>query len=121
MNETIDTGDLLESLDQIERDLLVSQQNIQSIGDTLELLGESTSQTDSARSHDVVNRAVNADAAGLQQAEVLSRDRQARRSGQPGPQGPADRGCDVQAEGFNDPLASLRRVLARSANDRGTA
>jgi len=118
MNETIDTGDLLESLDQIERDLLVSQQKIQSIGDTLELLGESTSQTDSARSHDVVNRAVNADAAGLQQAEVLSRDRQAR---QAGPQGPADRGCDVQAEGFNDPLASLRRVLARSANDRGTA
>lgn len=118
MNETIDTGDLLESLDQIERDLLVSQQKIQSIGDTLELLGESTSQTDSARSRDVVNRAVNADAAGLQQAEVLSRD---RRSGQPGPQGPADRGCDVQAEGFNDPLASLRRVLARSANDRGTA
>ena len=118
MNETIDTGDLLESLDQIERDLLVSQQKIQSIGDTLELLGESTSQTDSARSRDVVNRAVNADAAGLQQAEVLSRD---RRSRQPGPQGPADRGCDVQAEGFNDPLASLRRVLARSANDRGTA
>lgn len=114
MIESFDTGDVLETLDQIERELLVSQQKIQSIGGELDQFAGSPAHPATARLNDDIAVPVSSDGRALRQPEQPQQQTGAQRQFE-------GRSSDAQAQEPDDPLASLRRLLARSSRERGAS